>query len=91
MTYNGWSNYETWAVGLYLDGNYDEANRLAESADNVYDLSIMLQTMVSESPSITAVQEHASIAADLLGAALSEVNWQELAESRFAEVHEATP
>lgn len=20
--YNGWSNYETWAVGMYLDGNY---------------------------------------------------------------------
>ena len=22
MAYNGWKNYETWAVGLYLDGNY---------------------------------------------------------------------
>ncbi len=22
-TYNGWANYETWAVGMYLDGNYD--------------------------------------------------------------------
>ena len=22
-TYNGWTNYEKWAVGLYLDGNYD--------------------------------------------------------------------
>jgi hypothetical protein len=22
-TYNGWKNYETWAVGMYLDGNYD--------------------------------------------------------------------
>ncbi len=21
-TYNGWTNYETWAVGMYLDGNY---------------------------------------------------------------------
>jgi hypothetical protein len=21
-TYNGWKNYETWAVGMYLDGNY---------------------------------------------------------------------
>ena len=20
--YNGWKNYETWAVGMYLDGNY---------------------------------------------------------------------
>lgn len=20
--YNGWTNYETWAVGMYLDGNY---------------------------------------------------------------------
>lgn len=24
-TYNGWKNYETWAVGMYLDGNYDGA------------------------------------------------------------------
>ena len=22
-TCNGWKNYETWAVGMYLDGNYD--------------------------------------------------------------------
>ena len=21
--YNGWKNYETWAVNMYLDGNYD--------------------------------------------------------------------
>lgn len=21
-TYNGWANYETWAVGMFLDGNY---------------------------------------------------------------------
>ena len=21
-TYNGWTNYETWCVGMYLDGNY---------------------------------------------------------------------
>lgn len=22
-TYNGWTNYETWAVGMFLDGNYE--------------------------------------------------------------------
>lgn len=22
QTYNGWTNYETWAVGMFLDGNY---------------------------------------------------------------------
>lgn len=22
IDYNGWKNYETWAVGMYLDGNY---------------------------------------------------------------------
>lgn len=23
MSYNGWKNYETWAMGMWLDGNYD--------------------------------------------------------------------
>jgi hypothetical protein len=34
-TYNGWKNYETWAVGLYLDGNYDGPGTYYETIERV--------------------------------------------------------
>lgn len=32
-TYNGWKNYETWAVGMYLDGNYDGEGTYREALE----------------------------------------------------------
>jgi hypothetical protein len=45
MTYNGWRNYETWAVGMWLDGNYTgeatalEALDVVRAASDDYDAS----------------------------------------------------
>jgi hypothetical protein len=33
--YNGWKNYETWAVGMYLDGNYDGPGTYYETIERV--------------------------------------------------------
>jgi hypothetical protein len=89
--YNGWSNYETWAVALWLDnepyyldaalecvrdGEYTEPCVDADNTirDTVYDL-----TMSSpEGEDIVT-----GLAADLLGAALSSVDWREVTDMVF--------
>jgi hypothetical protein len=86
MAYNGWTNYETWAVALWLDneeGTYDVRCEMARRARNVYSYADDLKAWVSEG----APDLGATLWADLLGAALSEVNWQEIAENWYAEEH----
>ena len=100
MSYNGWSNYETWCVALWMDnepGTYeercdimrdawsntdedDEALTRSEQARDV--LAQWLKAFVEESaPSLDA-----SLYGDLLNAALSEVNWHEIAGNWLTEV-----
>ena len=79
-TYNGWTNYETWNVKLWLDneeGSQREVARMARRSASAYDLGQALRDMVTED----APDLGASMYADLLGAALSEVNWLEIAEA----------
>lgn len=97
--YNGWKNYESWAVALWIDndaGSYEHAQELAseakrqakESADDVKDglrpfareahailADSLKEWMEEEAPDLGA-----SVWADLLNAALSEVDWTEVAE-----------
>lgn len=100
-TYNGWTNYETWAVGLFLDGNYDGegtyrhvldlarecSDRTDAPADAVYELANALEELVTGEDGYMP-DLGASIYSDLLNAALSEVNWRELAEHKISEVAE---
>lgn len=98
-TYNGWSNYESWCVALWLDNEestqryWHEATQAAydnASADNVFtreeraswDLAKRLQEEMEEA----APDLGASMWSDLLNAALSEVDWVEIAESWLSEV-----
>ena len=93
QTYNGWTNYETWAVNLWLDNEEgtqaywserarevfrtseaDEYNTRTERAKS--DLADELKREHEENtPEVTGVF------ADLLNAALSEVDWHEIAKS----------
>lgn len=103
MSYNGWTNYETWNVALWIDneeGTYHEAREKTQAAydatdedlsheercqEAARDLSNELEEWVKETmlPDLGA-----SFAADLLGAAVSEINWYELAEHWLSEVDE---
>jgi len=87
MSYNGWSNYETWNVKLWLDneqGISDEVRGMARRARSVGDLAESLKAMVNGA----APDLGASFFSDLLNAALGEVDWYEMAESYYEEEHE---
>lgn len=99
-TYNGWRNYETWAVKLWIDneeGSYNywlERSReilldprtsdiLTEGQTARYDLADELKREHEEN-----APEVSGVFADLLNAALSEVDWSEIAESMLADAKE---
>jgi len=87
--YNGWFNYETWAVNLWMDneeGSQSYWRDLARSyarRDDVYGLSKMIQSEHEE-----ALPDLNGFAADLLNGAMSEVNWYEIAQNLMAEFQE---
>lgn len=92
--YNGWTNYETWNVNLWIEneeGSYRywrEVTREcidAAEADGTFtkeeraalDLMERLKDKITEG----APDLGASMYSDILGAALSDVNWMEIARS----------
>ena|ERR1035437_8799548 len=93
--YNGWTNYETWNVALWMDNDGNEYWR--ERAEEVYEASNKDESFSKEeratlnlademkdsheenTPTITGVY------ADLLNASLSEVNWHEIANNYIEE------
>ena len=101
MSYNGWRNYETWNVKLWIDNDqgsceywreqtrecwrYPAKNQFVDShkdraaialADRLKD-----EFEEQEQNILDAAGANASVWADLLGAALSEVDWREIADA----------
>jgi hypothetical protein len=92
-SYNGWSNYETWAVSLWLNNEEplyrdlqaivadelpDEwnADNPQEPTDEIaYRIGQRVRDYVDDMPD----RPTTGLFADLVGAALSEVDWSEIA------------
>lgn len=87
MSYNGWSNYETWNVALWIDdeeGSSEEVRSMARSATSEAALAKQIEAWVDEmTPSLGA-----SMFSDILGAGLREVNYDEIAGHWYEEAHE---
>ena len=89
--YNGWTNYETWCVNLWIDNDEYLSGEFAEWAREelesaieddddpkpsaVYNLGERIKDYVEE-----CQPEVTGMFADLLTSALQVVNWKEIAE-----------
>jgi hypothetical protein len=102
MAYNGWNNYETWNVALWIDNDQGSYSQRCEMAQQSYDeaeasthltrkeeaasaLARQLQDWIEE---MNPLASEASLFSDLLGAALSEVDWYEIAQNFLEDVDE---
>lgn len=89
--YNGWANYETWCVHLWLtneEGSYrywrEEAGR--HRKENGEDASGTLAEQLKCELEEASPIEEASLFSDLLNAALGEVDWFEVADAFLEDV-----
>ena len=87
--YNGYSNYVSWNVALWIDNDeYSQSywQGVAEEAESIHDLAERLKDEIANGE-LTPLQDDASMYTDLLGWALQSVDWYELAEGYWAEYH----
>lgn len=101
--YSGWKNYETWAVSMYLDGNYTGPHTPDECIEIVKNHLVICESEDIKHPTIVISDaledfvdgeiygENASmgIAGDLLGNALGRVDWLTLAKHKIKEARES--
>jgi hypothetical protein len=90
QTYNGWTNYETWAVNLWLDNDegtqdywLEQAGIILANCDNdardaTYELAASLQEDL-EDLEMWGVHLPNGPHSDLLAHALGMVDWREIA------------
>lgn len=85
-TYNGWTNRETWAIGLHLMDSVVEwinDDKDAWSKDDTKDAATIFQDLVAEQMEDAGLPTY-PLLWDLLD--LSSVNWQELGRSALDSV-----
>lgn len=94
-TYNGWTNYQTWVVNIWLTNNSAADAYLREQARDcltqasgditnaAYQLAAQIESMHDE-----LMPETTGVYADLLGHALRMVDWQEIAQHVIDDVYQ---
>ncbi len=102
--YNGWANYETWLVALWIDNDAGSYDLWRERAQDAFDFAVDEGGITREEAATYTIANHlkdhheeaahemlcdanltCSIWSDLIGGALSEVNWREIAGNLIAE------
>ncbi len=93
--YNGWENYETWAVNLWLtseENSYgywlSEAQNLYSDDDDIQEITRTLADNIRDQITDTMPTSEGMFA-DLLGHSLQQVNWYDVARVFTEEVQEA--
>jgi hypothetical protein len=100
-TYNGWANYETWLVNLWMDNEQGSQEFFREQAreylstaqaDDVWTKTqrarFRFADWLKHYYSEESRPELPGVYGDLLGAALSSVNWDEIARHYIEAIEE---
>jgi hypothetical protein len=91
-SYNGYTNYETWAVSLWMsndEGSYLHYRELAQEIleDNDDDKAeatrLFADVLKADHEENNPLADQANVYTDLLNAALGSVNWYEIAENQY--------
>jgi hypothetical protein len=97
--YNGWTNYETWNLKLWLDNEEYSQREMSDKAlellnDNDGDEDTAKGEMsqyIEQCVEDNTPELEASFYSDILNAAIREVNWYEIAESYIEAAKEEYP
>ncbi len=87
-SYNGWTNYETWNAKLWMDNDQGEQEYWDEAADacltehdgDALEAEDQLATLLEDYHEEYMPQCH-GMYADILSAAIGDINWHEIAAS----------
>jgi len=83
-SYNGWTNWETWNLGLWLnneESTYHEINQLIQGSKDVYDLSKKLEEWAYDA--LDDENMNPSFIMDFVKGAIRDVNFFEIAEHQY--------
>ncbi|MGB4322172.1 MAG: hypothetical protein WBJ23_02400 [Anaerolineaceae bacterium] len=85
MSYNGYENYQTWAVALWLDNDESTSELISDiikRARSDYDAADQLRDLIEE---MNPLADQASMFTDILNSALSDVKYIEIIKSHKEE------
>lgn len=94
MSYNGWSNYETWNINMWLDNSdYDYIqemtrgviNRSTSKDDAINTLEDQLKEYIEDQ---NPLKDDSGVFSDLLQAAIDSADFREIAEANINELWE---
>lgn len=92
-TYNGWKNYETWAVKLWIDNDQGQQEFYDEQAEQVLKRARKTQVLTKQEAAIyefanmlkadhkANMPEVNGVWSDLLQSAIDSVSWDEISRS----------
>ena len=84
--YNGWKNYETWNIALWLnndEGTYNYMLELAQEARDEEDLASKIEDFLDDNNPLATASP--SLYQDILGASLRSADLREIAKSFLEE------
>jgi hypothetical protein len=88
--YNGYTNYETWLVNLWIDNDEGLSEMITDitrsNRSELHNIADSIKELIEE-----GIPEVTGLYADLMNAAISEVNWHEIAENHLEELNENEP
>ena len=79
--YNGYTNYQTWNVQMWIDndqGLYEYSREIAADLEKPSRIADWLKDYIED---MNPVNDQASMFTDIMGHALASVDWYEIAEN----------